>query len=81
MVLLAMVGLAVAIALGQVKEQTSYGLVPVVTIIGKFVLDFSEWAFRGGRMHEELPRSTPPAAATAEAKPAVMEETPEPAKP
>jgi hypothetical protein len=36
----------VAIALGHVEEKTSYGLVPVVTILAKVALDFSEWAFR-----------------------------------
>ncbi len=38
--------LAVAIALGHVEEKSSYGLVPVVTILAKVALDFSEWAFR-----------------------------------
>lgn len=38
--------LAIAIALGKVEEKTSYGLVPVVTILAKVALDFSEWAFR-----------------------------------
>jgi hypothetical protein len=38
--------LAIAIALGRVEEKTSYGLVPVVTILAKVALDFSEWAFR-----------------------------------
>jgi hypothetical protein len=38
--------LVVAIALGHVEEKTSYGLVPVVTILAKVALDFSEWAFR-----------------------------------
>jgi hypothetical protein len=41
-----LVVLAVAIALGHVEEKTSYGLVPVVTILAKVALDFSEWAFR-----------------------------------
>jgi hypothetical protein len=62
MVILAMVGLALSIALGQVHENSSYGLIPVMSIIGKFVLDFSEWAFRGSRMSDELGRPEPPKA-------------------
>ncbi len=33
--------------------KTSYGLVPVLGILGKVALDFSEWAFRGGREPKE----------------------------
>ncbi len=40
--------LAIAIALGKVEEKTSYGLVPVVTILAKVALDFSDWCFRRG---------------------------------
>ena len=38
--------LAVFVALGRVEEKTSYGLVPIMTILAKVALDFSEWAFR-----------------------------------
>ena len=38
--------LAVEVALGHVEEKTSYGLVPILGILGKMALDFSEWAFR-----------------------------------
>ncbi len=41
--------LAVFVALGRVEEKTSYGLVPIVTILAKVALDFSDWAFRGDR--------------------------------
>ena len=46
LIVVAMAILAGFIALGRVEEKTSYGLAPVLTILGKFVLDFSEWAFR-----------------------------------
>jgi hypothetical protein len=45
--------LAIAIALGRVEEKTSYGLVPVVTILAKVALDFSEWAFRNRKEDEK----------------------------
>jgi hypothetical protein len=45
--------LAIAIALGKVEEKTSYGLVPVVTILAKVALDFSEWAFRNRKEDEK----------------------------
>jgi hypothetical protein len=45
--------LAIAIALGKVEEKTSYGLVPVVTILAKVALDFSEWAFRTRKEDEK----------------------------
>jgi len=54
LIILSLVILAAAIAIGKVQENTSYGLIPVLTIVGKFCLDFSEWCFRGGRMHDEL---------------------------
>ena len=47
--------LAIAIALGRVEEKTSYGLVPVVTILAKVALDFSEWAFRTRKEDEKEP--------------------------
>ncbi len=49
----ALVALAAAIALGHVEEKTSYGLVPVVTILAKVALDFSEWAFRTSKKEDE----------------------------
>ena len=53
-ILISLVFLAGAIALGKVEEKTSYGLTPILTILGKFVLDFSEWAYRGaGRRKDE----------------------------
>ncbi len=41
--------LAVAVALGHVEEKTSYGLVPIMSLLGKVILDFSEWAFRSNK--------------------------------
>jgi len=48
-VVLGLLLLGVAVALGKVEEKTSYGLVPILGIVGKIALDFSEWAFRGRR--------------------------------
>jgi len=53
-IVLALLLLAIAIALGKVEEKTSYGLVPVVTILAKVALDFSEWAFRSSKDSEKL---------------------------
>jgi hypothetical protein len=44
--LVCLIGLAAAIALGKVEEKTSYGLGPILALIGKVVLDFSQWAYR-----------------------------------
>ena len=52
--------LAIAIALGKVEEKTSYGLVPVMTVIAKVALDFSEWAFRGGSDKDKKEEKTVP---------------------
>lgn len=41
--------LAIAVGIGKVEEKTSYGLVPILTILAKIALDFSEWAFRGDK--------------------------------
>lgn len=40
-----MMVLAVFIALGKVEEKTSFGLTPLVTILGAFVFKFGEWAY------------------------------------
>ncbi len=45
--------LAIFVALGKVEEKTSYGLVPIVTILAKVALDFSDWAFRGERRDKD----------------------------
>ncbi len=44
---LGVMALGCAIALGQVEEKTSFGLSPILIMLGKVVLDFSEWMFRG----------------------------------
>ncbi len=45
-ILIGLLLLAAAIALGHVEEKTSYGMMGVLSILGKVALDFSEWAFR-----------------------------------
>jgi len=46
LIVVGLMALATAVALGKVEEKTSYGLVPILGILGKMALDFSEWAFR-----------------------------------
>ncbi len=43
-----LMAVATAIALGHVEEKTSFGLSPILIIFSKVALDFSEWAFRPG---------------------------------
>lgn len=45
LILIGLLVLAVAVALGKVEEKTS-GLTPIMAILAKVALDFSEWAFR-----------------------------------
>ncbi len=45
-IVLSLMALAVAIALGMVEEKTSYGLMPILLTFGKIALDFSEYMFR-----------------------------------
>jgi hypothetical protein len=42
--------LAIAIALGDVQEKTSFGLMGLITIFSNILLDFSRWVFP--RSHE-----------------------------
>jgi hypothetical protein len=51
--LIGLIVLASALAFGKVEEKTSYGLTPLLAIIGKVTLDFSEWAFRGSKSDKE----------------------------
>jgi hypothetical protein len=44
-VLMALIVLACTIALGHVEEKTSFGLTGIIAILGKVVLDFSQWAY------------------------------------
>ena len=37
--------LGAAIALGHVEEKSSYGLQGILAILAKIALDFSQWAF------------------------------------
>lgn len=52
-ILLGLLALGTAVALGKVEERSSYGLVPILGILGKVALDFSEWAFRGSSKERE----------------------------
>jgi len=59
-IIIGLLALAAAIALGDVQEKNSYGLAGVMAIIGKIALDFSEWAFRSrAREAEEKPPEPP----------------------
>lgn len=44
-IVLSIVGLAVMIALGKVEENTSHGLMPLVTALAAIGGNFSAWAF------------------------------------
>ena len=55
LLVLGLMVLAVEVALGHVEEKTSYGLVPILGILGKMALDFSEWAFRTYRSDRKPP--------------------------
>lgn len=46
LVIICLIVLAGCIAVGRVEEKTSFGLSPILMMLGKFTLDFSEWAFR-----------------------------------
>ncbi len=48
-IVLGLMILAVAIALGHVEEKSSYGLTAIMAILAKVVLDFSDFAFKPGR--------------------------------
>jgi hypothetical protein len=52
-VLLGLVALAVAVALGHVEEKSSFGLTAILAILAKVALDFSEWAFRSSKGTED----------------------------
>jgi hypothetical protein len=45
--------LAFAIALGKVEEKTSYGLLDVLTILALLAKDFTHWAFVGEKDAKE----------------------------
>ncbi len=46
LILIGLISLAAAIALGHVEEKTSFGLTPIMAVMAKVTLDFSQWAFR-----------------------------------
>ncbi len=46
-IVVSLLALSAAIALGHVEEKSSFGLTAVMAIIGKLALDFSQWAFPG----------------------------------
>ncbi len=56
LVVVALLVLAIFVALGHVEEKTSYGLMPILAILGKFALDFSEYAFRARKEKDEDPK-------------------------
>lgn len=43
--LVILAGLALAIALGHVEENTSYGLMPLLTTLATLAGGFTQWAF------------------------------------
>ena len=43
--LVILAGLALAIAIGHVQEQTSYGLMPLLTTLSTLAGGFAQWAF------------------------------------
>jgi hypothetical protein len=45
LLIIGLMALATAIALGNVQEKSSYGLMAITAILGKIALDFSQWAF------------------------------------
>ena len=52
-IVLGLMILAVAIALGHVEEKSSYGLTAIMAILAKVVLDFSDFAFKRDRRDDE----------------------------
>jgi hypothetical protein len=44
--LVSLVGLAVAFGLGRIEEKTSYGLMPIITTLSTLAGLFGGWAFR-----------------------------------
>lgn len=58
-VVIGMLVLGLAIALGKVEEKTSYGLTAIMAILAKVALDFSEWAFRPSRKDEIVVKTDP----------------------
>jgi hypothetical protein len=47
MLLVILAGLAAAIALGKVEEQSSYGLMPLIVALATLSGGFAQWAFGG----------------------------------
>jgi len=56
--LLVLAGLAGAIALGDVQEKTSHGLMPIVTSLATLAGQFGQWAFGKGRKTGKLQEGT-----------------------
>lgn len=52
-IVVGLMALAGAIALGHVEEKTSFGLTGIMAILGKVALDFSEYAFRSRSKDDE----------------------------
>lgn len=51
--LLILAGLAAAIAMGKVEEQTSHGLMPLVVAIAGLAGQFAQWAFGAKKDKDE----------------------------
>jgi hypothetical protein len=58
-IVVGLVILAAAIALGKVQEATSFGLTGIIAVIGKLALDFSAWAFRMDKNADDSPPPSP----------------------
>ncbi len=59
LVVIGMMTLAIFVALGKVEEKTSYGLSPILMILGKVVLDFAVWAFPNNTTKNDSKDETP----------------------
>lgn len=45
LLLMIIAGITVAVAMGEVKEATSYGLMPLLTMLATLAGAFAQWAF------------------------------------
>ncbi len=59
--------LALAFGLGEVKEQSSFGLMPIITTLSTLAGGFAQWAF--GRPYQDPPSPSKPEAAAPQKPP------------
>lgn len=59
LLLVCLAALTAAIALGHVEENTSYGLIPIITCLATLAGSFSNWAF-GSTNNPEKKEPPPP---------------------